>query len=61
MSLFSTFMKWKLRWAALSGFFTLIVLPLVRWFLKRRGAKVAKTNSQVIDVQAEEVSKTTRQ
>ncbi len=56
MSVFSTFMKWKLRWTALTGFFTLIVLPILRFMFKPRASK-AKTTESVIDVQAEEIKK----
>jgi hypothetical protein len=55
MSVFATLAKWKLRWAALTGFFTLIVLPLLRFVFKRRTA--GKKSSEVIDVQAEEIKK----
>ena len=56
MSLFSTFMKWKLRWAAITGFFTLIVLPILRFVFKRKpSSTLKKGDKDVIDVKAEEI------
>jgi hypothetical protein len=54
MSLFATIVKWKMRWAALTGFFTLIVLPIVRFVMQRR-TKTSKSSDEVIDVKAEEI------
>jgi len=57
MSLLSTFMKWKLRWAVLSGVFSLIVLPIVRLVFKRKPSAKTAAGSRVIDVDAQDVSK----
>lgn len=58
MSLFSTFMKWKMRWAVLSGVFTLIVLPIARLvFRRKKPVSSSQQPGQVIDVKAEDISK----
>ncbi|MFZ2682215.1 MAG: hypothetical protein WAZ14_03935 [Patescibacteria group bacterium] len=58
MSVFSKLLQWKLRWAALTGFFTLIVLPLGRLIFGRKGRNSkskSATDKEVIDIDAEEI------
>ncbi|MEK7183813.1 MAG: hypothetical protein AAB776_04235 [Patescibacteria group bacterium] len=55
MSLLSSFMKWKMRWAVLSGAFTLIVVPIVRLVFKRKSKSKTLAGREVIDVQAKEI------
>lgn len=56
MSLLASFAKWKLRWAVLSGVFTLIVFPVARLiFQRKRPTNIAKPSQSVIDVKAEEI------
>ena len=55
MSLFSSFAKWKMRWAVVSGVFTLIVLPIVRLVFKRKSGPKSANGKDVIDVKAEEI------
>lgn len=60
-SVFAKFAKWKMRWAVVSGIFTLIIWPLVKLILAPRKSKqtkttkTGKTSDQIIDVEAHEV------
>ncbi|MDQ5952070.1 MAG: hypothetical protein QG626_197 [Patescibacteria group bacterium] len=57
MGFFAKLAKWKLRWAVVTGLFTVVVLPLLRLVFgksKQSSSKV-KTDGQVIDVKAEEI------
>jgi len=56
MSLLSSIAKWKMRWALVSGAFTLIIWPLLRFLFKRKSAaKRSSTKDEVVDVKVEEI------
>ena len=55
MSWFARLAKWKLRWAVVSGVFTLIVFPLVRLVFKKPAKTKSASHKDVIDVNAEEI------
>jgi hypothetical protein len=57
MSLLTSIAKWKLRWAVVSGVFTLIILPIGRLVFKRKMNKktAGKHANEAVDVKAEEI------
>lgn len=57
MSVFARLAKWKLRFALVSGAFTLVILPILRLLFKRKPASRSgsKQSGDVIDVAAHEV------
>ena len=56
MGMFASIAKWKLRWALVTGIFTMIILPVFRLIFRRKNtASKSKKPGDVIDVKAEEV------
>ena len=48
-------LKWKARWAILSGLFTLILIPLVRWIIGKANKPSGAAKKGVVDADYTEI------
>jgi hypothetical protein len=56
MGFIARLIKWKSRFVVISGFFTVIVIPLARWIInERKNAATTKAEKDVVDADFAEV------
>jgi hypothetical protein len=56
MGFFLRLAKLKAYWALITGFFTLIVIPITRYLLRQKKAE-ARSGEKVVDASFEEIKK----